>query len=206
MRKKVIAIGLFLLLPLVAGAQQGVYRYVDDEGNVHYTDTPPPDASEYPKEVKNPEGVTIAEIEGKKTEEQLRAEKEAEELRMQQELQLRADRALLATYLSVDEIEMHRDRRVELFQAQSKVTELYLRNLRRRLDQLQSEAGRYKPYSSDPGAPQIDPELVEDIETTKATIDRHEENLLDYKNKEQEIKDRFAGDITRFVALKGLDT
>ena len=48
---------------------------------------------------------------------------------MQKELQMRADRALLATYQNVDEIVMHRDRRVELFQAQSRVTELYLRNL-----------------------------------------------------------------------------
>ena len=94
MRTKVFAISLSLFIPLIAGAQDaGVYRYVDAEGNVHYTDTPPPDASEYPKEVKNPEGVTVATIEGKKTEEELRAEKEAEEIRMRQELQLRADRA-----------------------------------------------------------------------------------------------------------------
>ncbi|MDH3551542.1 MAG: hypothetical protein OER22_02910, partial [Gammaproteobacteria bacterium] len=70
---------------------------------------------------------------------------------------------MLSTYVNVNEIEMHRDRRVELFQAQARVTELYLRNLRRRLDKLKSEAGRYKPYSSDPGAPTIDPDLVEEI-------------------------------------------
>ena len=81
-----------------------------------------------------------------------------------------------------------------------------MRNLRRRLDQLKAEAKRYQPYSSDPNAPTIDPELMDDIDSTQATIDRHEANLLEYKNKEQEIKDRFAGDIDRFVALKGLDT
>ena len=63
---------------------------------------------------------------------------------MNEKLQKRQDQALLATYLSVDEIIMHRDRRVELFQAQSRVTELYLRNLQRRLDNLRSEASRFQ--------------------------------------------------------------
>ena len=72
---------------------------------------------------------------------------------MQKELQARADQALLATYLSVEEIVMHRDRRVELFQAQSRVTELYLRNLERRLTKLRSARPKsYQPYSEDPDA------------------------------------------------------
>ena len=206
MRRKVVAISALLILPVAAGAQQGgVYKWQDAEGNVFYSDHPPPEARDYPKEVTNPGGITIATVEGKKTPEELEAERRAEELRQQKELQLRADRALLATYLSVDEIEMHRDRRVELFKAQSKVTELYIRNLRRRLAQLNSDALLYRPYSSDPNAPMIDPELVEDIKQTEATIARHEANLLKYKEEEQEIKDRFEGDINRFLALKDPD-
>ena len=54
---------------------------------------------------------------------------------------------MLATYLTIDEIVMHRDRRVELFQAQARVTELYLRNLQRRLDSLREEASKFRPYS-----------------------------------------------------------
>ena len=207
MREKVIVVSLLLFLPLAALAQQGgVYKWTDAEGNVFYSDTPPPEARDYPKEVKNPEGITIDHVEGKKSEEELRAEREAERLRQQRELQLRADRALLATYLTVDEIEMHRDRRVELFQAQSRVTELYLRNLRRRLAELNADALRYRPYSSDPSAPMIDPELVDEIKKTGEIIRRHEANLLEYKEKEQEIRDQFEGDINRFVVLKGLDS
>jgi len=207
MHRKVIALTLFLALPLAAIAQQGgVYKWEDNEGNVFFSDHPPPEAADFPKDIKNEHGITIETLEGKKSEEQLQAEREAEERRRQQELQLRADRALLATYLSVDEIEMHRDRRVELFQAQARVTELYIRNLRRRLAQLNTEALRYRPFSSDPSAAMIDPELAEDINETESTIGRHEENLQKYQNEEQSIRDRFEGDINRFVALKGLDT
>jgi len=120
------------------------------------------------------------------------------------ELQFRADQALLSTYVSVAEIEMHRDRRVELFQAQARVTELYLRNLQRRLDQLKAEAGRFKPYSSDPAAQMIDPSLVEDIDETEASIGRHEQNLKKFRDEEQRIHERFEGDIQRFKTIKGI--
>ncbi|MDH3428566.1 MAG: DUF4124 domain-containing protein [Gammaproteobacteria bacterium] len=192
-------------MPVAASAQRGtLYSWVDDEGIRHYGDSIPAEYADKPKQVVNEHGVTVGHIEGRKTAEQLEAERVAQELATEIELQKRADQALLATYIDVNEIEMHRDRRVELFQAQARVTELYLRNLRRRLDQLRSDAGRFKPYNSDPGAPTIDPTLVEDINDTEAAIARHESNLKKYRQDEQQIKERFQIDINRFMALKGI--
>ncbi|MEM7430625.1 MAG: DUF4124 domain-containing protein [Pseudomonadota bacterium] len=205
MRTKVLPICVCLLLPLSAFAQQGkVYKWEDEDGNVHYGDAVPADAAEYRKEVKNSRGITVDEIRGRKTAEEIEAEKRAEELAMQKELQLRADRALLATYQNVEEIEMHRDRRIELFQAQSRVTELYLRNLDRRLGQLRQESGRFRPYSSDPSAPMIEPALIQEIKDTEETIDRHRQNLEKYQEEERKIMERFDGDIHRFRDLKGI--
>ena len=205
MRLSVFAVLSCLILPLGAAAQQGAtYRWVDDEGIIHYGDSIPPEYAEKPKQVLNEQGVTVDHLQGKKTAEEIEAERVAEELRQKQELQRRADMALLATYVNVSEIEMHRDRRVELFQAQARVTELYLRNLRNRLDKLRAEAGRYKPYSSDPNAASVDPSLIEEINETEGAITRHESNLQKYQNEDQKIKDRFEVDISRFMALKGL--
>lgn len=206
MRVFFIAIAVCLLTPVLAGAQQNsaTYRWVDDEGVVHYGDRIPAEYAEKPKQILNDQGITVEHLQGKKTAEELEAERVAEEIRQKEELQRRADMALLATYVNVTEIEMHRDRRVELFQAQARVTELYLRNLRRRLDSLQSEAGRFKPYNSDPAAASIDPSLIEAIDETEGAISRHESNLTKYQNQEKKIKDRFQGDIDRFMALKGL--
>ena len=193
------------MLPLTAAAQQGTaYTWVDDEGIRHYGDSIPPEYADKPKEVVNEHGVTVGHIQGKKSDEQIAAEKAAKELEMQKELQRRADQALLSTYINVAEIEMHRDRRVELFQAQARVTELYLRNLRRRLDQLKGEAGRFKPYSSDPDARVIDPSLVDEIQETETAISRHMSNLRKFHSEEKQIIDRFEGDIQRFMILKGL--
>jgi hypothetical protein len=191
-------------LAVNAAEKDRVYRWVDESGQVHYGDSIPPEYSDLPKQVLNEHAVTVDHLEGRKTEEQLAAEKRAKELAMQKDLQLRADQALLQTYLSIDEIRMHRDRRVELFQAQSRVTELYLRNLERRLTKLKRDASRYRPYSEDPDAPLIDPDLVADINDTQATIARHQQNLLKFQEDEQQMIARFEGDITRFKSLKGV--
>ena len=204
---RLLAIGL-LAITVSAFAQtkdSKHYKVVDDDGTIYYGDSVPPELTDYDKEVLNDHAVTIDRIEGRKTEEELAAEREAEKQRVARELQLRADKALLATYLSVEEIQMHRDRRIELFQAQSRVTELYLRNLERQLEKLEREASRFAPYSDDPDAEIIDPDLVSHISETKGTISRHEDNLQKFQSEEQVIIARFEGDIDRFKSLKGID-
>ena len=205
MRKQILTTALLFLLPLAVNAEEKrLYKWVDAEGQVHYGDSIPVEYSEFPKEVLNDHGVTVENLEGKKTEEQLAEEQRAKERRVAQELQQRADQALLATYLTVEEILMHRDRRVELFQAQSRVTELYLSNLARRLETLREEAANYKPYSEDPDAPMIPQKLANQLKQTKETIDRHQRNLKKFQSDEQQIIARFAGDISRFKILKGI--
>jgi len=205
MRKIIICCALALLIPLVAGAQEAkVYRWVDAEGNVYFGDSIPPEFAEFPKEVLNERGITVGNLEGKKTEEQKEAERLESKRRVAQELQQRADQALLATYLTVEEILMHRDRRIELFQAQSRVTELYLSNLETRLATLRSDALQYQPYSEDSDAPMIPEALADDLRQTKETISRHKRNLKKFQTDEQQIIERFDGDISRFKILKGL--
>jgi len=200
------ALGI-LVLPLLASPKdaQQLYRWVDHDGQVHYGDSIPAEYAEVEKQVLNDHGVTIGTLHGKKTPEQIAAEKRQEQLAAEAELRRRADRALLATYMSTEEIVMHRDRRVELFQAQTRVTELYVRNLQRRLDRLLSAASKFQPYSDNPDAPMIDRALSDDIATTRDTIARHEENLQRFASNKNKIIERFQMDIDRFRALKGLD-
>jgi len=197
---------LLFLAPMASLANDPkVYKWVDENGVLQYGDSIPAKYAEYPKEVLNEHGVTVDNLEGKKTPEQIEAERIEAERVAAIELQRRADQALLATYLSVEEILMHRDRRVELFQAQSRVTELYLSNLERRMMKLRTEASNFQPYSENPDAPMIDTDLAEDLRKTKEVIKRHERNLKKFQADEEQIIARFDGDITRFKTLKGID-
>ena len=136
---------LLLALPMLAFAdttQQKLYRWVDANGVVHYGDSIPAEYAEIERQIVNDHGITVGVMRAKKTAAEIEEEKRQDELRVQAELQRRADQALLATYLTIDEILMHRDRRVELFQAQARVTESYLKNLERRMVSLADEADR----------------------------------------------------------------
>ena len=206
--KRIFASSVLLLtlsLNATAESSQKLYRWVDDEGVVHFGDSVPAKYAELEKHVLNEHGVTVDVMRGKKTAEELAEEQRQQEIKQALELQRRADQALLATYLSVDEIKMHRDRRIELFQAQTRVTELYLRNQRRRLEGLLDEASNFQPYSEDPEAPMIDRDLSEAILETRDVIARHEHNLERFQDDERQIVTRFDGDIDRFKALKGLN-
>ncbi len=188
-----------------AGKTQKLYRWVDSDGIVHFGDSIPAEYSDIERQVVNEHGVTVAVLRAKRSDEEIAEEKLQEELQIARAAQLQKDRALLATYLSVDEIVLHRDRRMELFQAQSRVTELYLRNLERRLTSLEKEASEYQPYSDDPNAGTIDPALARDIAKTTDTIERHQANLERFREEEQNVVEQFDGDIDRFKNLKGID-
>lgn len=206
MRKYVLTIAALLSLPLAASADETrVFRWTDTDGQVHYGDSIPVEYAEFPKDILNDHGVTVDILEGKKTAEQLVADRIESERLLARQMQQRADRALLATYITVEEILMHRDRRVELFQAQSRVTELYLSNLARRLEELRADSANYKPYSDNADAPMIPQNLADHLRQTKDTIDRHQRNLKKFQADEAQIIARFAGDISRFKTLKGLD-
>jgi len=202
--RRAISLLLLCLAANTVHAQQ-LYRWVDENGEVHFGDSIPAEYSEIERQVVNEHGITVDVLHAKKTDEELAEEARLAEVMRDMELQRRADQALLATYLSVDEIIMHRDRRVELFQAQARVTELYLKNLQGRLDLLHKEASKYRPYNTDPDAPMIEPDLANDLAATRETIERHEENLRRFQQDEQSIVARFDGDIDRFRQLKGLN-
>ncbi len=184
------------------------YKWVDEQGRVHYGDHVPPEYVDRDRDVLNEQGVRVGSEEGAKT-----AAERAEEARLAElQAQLRAeklaaarrDRVLLETYLSVEEIKILRDRRLELMESQIKVTQQYLNNLRKRLVMLQQEAVIYKPYSDEPNALEIPENLDIDISRTVASINLYERTLATTRDEQQALRHKFAGDITRFKELKAL--
>ena len=187
--------------------QPRTYRWVDDDGVVHYGDRVPPEYADRDRDLLNNQGVAIGAEEGLITAEE-RAEiarrqaieDEAREARVES---ARRDQVLLDTYLSVSEIERLRDRRLELLEAQIKVTEHYLGNLRKRLGRLQREASDYRPYSDNADAPDIPEALGLELSRTIASISLYEQTLTPSRDEQAALADAFERDIARFRELKG---
>ncbi len=201
-----LAIGSALLWSLAFG-QERLNRWVDDDGVVHYGDHVPPQYASRNRDLLNTQGVTVGSEIGVLTEEE-RAEiarlaaldEQARQARMED---ARRDQVLLDTYLSVAEIERLRDRRLELLEAQIKVTEHYLSNLRKRLGRLQREATDYKPYSDNPDAPDVPEALGLELSRTIASISLYEQTLTRSRVEQDNLTEAFARDIERFRELKG---
>jgi len=199
-----------LLLAISAVHAEKVYKWVDNDGVTHYGDYIPPEYAELQHSVLNEQGVQLEVIEGALTDEQrqqLRLETEiavnAEKAREANELR---DRVLLSTYLSVEEIQDLRDRRIELVQAQIHVTEIYLDNLRSKLEKLEVEAERYSPYNADPKAKPIDEKLARELADTIDSIMLYEKTLTNSQAEQRLLQSKFASDIMRFAELKQLSS
>ena len=190
-----------------AFAQQRLYRWVDENGVVHYGDRVPPEYADRDRTVLNPQGIPVAREEGALTHEELEAlqqqrAKEAAEQNEREEI-IRRDRMLLATYLSVADIERLRDSRLEMLEAQVTVTELYIAELEERLRKLRADAARYKPYSDREDAPELPEQLAREIESTEASIASYRQRIERTREEQAKLRAQFDSDIERFKQLKG---
>jgi hypothetical protein len=116
------------------------------------------------------------------------------------------DTNLLATYLSVEEIEALRDRRAEILDAQARVTSQYLEQLRAHQKQLEEQTQRFKPYNTAANAAQMPERLSEDLVRTTADIATQQRNLEVKRGELEKLKAQFTSDIARFKELKRIET
>lgn len=112
-----MAFKYFLPLLLVVAAlpaQAKMYKWVDAQGNVHYTDTLPPSAAAQGNAELSKTGNVVKKTESaEEKQKRLAAEAEAAERKKIAAEQARKDRALLATYTTEQEIDLARDRALE---------------------------------------------------------------------------------------------
>jgi hypothetical protein len=185
-----------------------VYKWVDENGTVHYGDVIPQQYADQDKTILNGRGMEIGKIEGRKTPEQIAAEaqKKALEAKAQSELQHEKDRDrhLLATYASVEEIELLRDRRVEIIDVQSAVTQQLIDQLKAHETQLVVQAERFRPYN--PTASTMVPDrLAEELVRLETDLHAQLRNLAAKQKEAADLKAQFASDITRYKELSGKD-
>jgi hypothetical protein len=197
------------LAAMANGHGDTVFRWTDSEGNTHYGDRIPPEHSSGGHSVLNEQGVEVNRVDGEKSPEEIAEERRRAELLAQQrkarDAALLRDKVLLSTYLSVEEIEALRDRRIELVDGQIRVTEIYLDNLRSKLLKLEKEAQRFSPYSKDPNARPIDEKLARELSTTLDSIMLYEQNLARSKQEQAQLIAKFDADIDRFRQLHSMN-
>ena len=188
-----------LLYGPVAGAF--VYKWVDEEGKVHYGDSVPPEFSARERKKINEQGRTIKVFEAAKTPEEIAENKRLEALRLGQvkeaEAQARKDNVLLATYFSEADLLKTRDSRLASLEGLIQLTHRRIRSMNHRIKQLTEDAADFE--RSGKPVPEMLSRQIENIRTQ--TIE-NESFILEKKAEQDEIRMEFDKDIKRFRDLK----
>jgi len=191
---KTLAVALLLT---AASAHAQMYRWVDGNGRVHYSDTPPTTYQQSGGAELGKQGNVIRRTQSE-AERRADAERQAEQKRIDQERQkqVQLDRALTQTYTTEAEIDLARDRALEHHklaikgaETRSKAVEANLADLKTRIAGF-DKAGRKVPANL---MGQYDQATRESLEL-KRTILNNEEAML-------QVREKYAADKVRFREL-----
>ena len=174
------------------------YRWVDENGVVHYGDHVPPEYTNKERDVLNGRGVEIAHMDAQKSPEQIAAD---ERTRAAASRQKEHDSFLMSTYTSVKDIEALRDARLTQLKAQGAAGEQYLESLRSRLATLQARAILFKPYSDRLDARRMPDDLAENLVRTVNELRVQTNAYAANDEAERQLRSQFQADIERYREL-----
>lgn len=188
------AFSLVLIAACAGTAQAQMYRWVDGNGRVHYSDTLPQTYQKSGAAEMNKQGMVVRRTQSE-AERMAEIARQAEQLKIerQQAEQARLDRALMATYTTEAEIDLARDRALEHHklairgaETRAKAVDANLAELRARISAIE-KSGR--PVSPDLQS-QLSQTHKESLEL-KRTILNNEEAMMQVREKYEADKLRF---------------
>ena len=177
------------------------YRWVDEQGVVHYGDNIPPQYANQDRTILNSQGVEVGHLDAAKTPEQEAVAKRAREVLLKQR---QHDAFLVSTYTSVKDIEALRDARLDQLKGQRAAAEQYVESLRARLATLQSRALKYRPYSERTDGPRMPDDLAENLVRTVNELRVQSSALASKGAEETSLRAQFQADIERYRELHAI--
>jgi hypothetical protein len=190
---------LAALILMASAARATTYKWVDDQGVVHYTDKMPPEAINKGNVELNKQGVPIKKTEPALTPEQRRA-REAEDERARVAAKARddiarKDRALLQSYTTESEIDLSKRRALGTIEAQVQSAQAYVAILTKRKEEVMA---RVAALGDKPQPPSLEREVANVNEELQKQAD-----LLAAKRKEATIVTaRYDADKQRWRELR----
>lgn len=202
MSVKVLPIALMLAsLLLVGGVDDAqakkMYRWVDENGNIYFSDQVPPDQVQHKRDTLNEKARVLDTVEKAKTPEQMEQQRRLEELRKEQEKiiakQLSGDKVLLTTYRSPDDIQKALEHKLAALEGERKVVEVNLKRYEQQLLQQQQQAADHER-----NARKVPEKLLADIANSKRQIEDTKQELVRQDLEREKTTKEFKADMARF--------
>ncbi len=192
-----------LTQPMVVLAGK-MYRWVDDQGRVYYSDVVPPAHSGKARSRMSERGIELEKIEAAKTREQIEKDEELKRLRAEQqrliEEQRAKDRVLLRTFRSDDDILMTRDGKLAYIDSLIQIIRSNIRRLKLKLEEMQKHAANLERQGQS-----ISRNYFRDIENTRQQLKDSYADIIHKEQSKEQIRRKYALDLARFRALKNLN-
>ena len=182
-------------------AVAGMYRWVDDEGEVHYGNSVPPEFAKKERKELNQRGRTVKVYDAAKTPEEIAEAARLESIRLERERvaveEARKDHVLLATYSSEDDMLKTRDGKLAALEGLIQLTQRRIISMNTRMKQLTEDAADYER-----GGRAVPDVLTRQIENIRIQTTENEAFILVKQQEQDEINGLFQKDIARFRELK----
>lgn len=194
------ASSLLAVALLAAGmAHAALYRWVDGNGRVHYSDTLPPNYQKSGAAEMNRQGLVIKRTQSE-AERQAEVARQAElaRIKAEQDKQAQLDRALTQTYTTEAEIDLARDRALEHHKLAIKSAQIRAEAVNTNLTELRERIARIEKAGRKVGSgltDQLEQAERESLEL-KRTILNNEEAMV-------RVREKYAADKQRFRELTG---
>jgi hypothetical protein len=170
-------------------SSSGIVKWVDDKGVTHYGDSLPPQYSGRDNSVMNSQGVTI-----RRNEAVDRDQKSQGQATLDQQ---RRDRALLATFSNKEEIDLARDRNIQMDKTALQGLQQRMESAKQRLAVNQKAARVYEQRRQP-----LPADLARDLKDNQADIAKIEDQIAQRKKNITATQTRFDEDKRRYIELK----
>ncbi len=184
-------------------AAADAYRWTDDKGLVHYSDSVPQDQARHRRTKLDERGFAVEVVEAPKTAEQVRREKLLKQLRNQQELvlgeQYEKDKALMRTYRSTDEILVALRMKLDSLDSSIKLTQSSIARNTQSLEAHEKKAQELKKQGQ--SVPQS---TLDSINILKRRIAAYHSQVLRADNEKLAVNDQFTKDLKRFQTIRAM--
>lgn len=189
---------LILLLLASVGAEAGLYRWVDEAGNVHYSDVVPPTVIKQEHSELNDQGMTVKTFPAAPTPEEITARKRQETLAKLRDAlenkQQEQDNYLLANYADVTELDAVFHSKLQVLDKNTRSIQERRDSLARRLDAVKTQVDKL--------------ESAEERKKLQAYTDEAEQTLASYgfalqenQTEQDRLRQRYEKDRQRLSTL-----
>ncbi|WP_367155312.1 DUF4124 domain-containing protein [Methylomonas sp. HYX-M1] len=194
-----LAVAYWLVAAPAAYAKK-MYRWVDENGNVYFSDQVPPDQVKHKRETLNQDARILDSVDKAKSAEELSQQQRLQSLRREQnkliEKQAASDKVLLATYRTLDDINRAFENKMALMDGKQRVLEGNKQRLEQQLLQQQQQAAE-----NERNGRTIPEKLIADIASTEQQIKQADLDLQRHAVDRQAAEKEFRADIARFEIL-----